>query len=76
MTKARAQLTNEVVSQLEDAGFSLSSQCDVRPSCFDLVARKGDKLILVKVLANIDVLTSQDAIALQLVAHFFNATPL
>ncbi|MHA2119246.1 MAG: transcriptional regulator [Candidatus Thorarchaeota archaeon] len=76
MTKARAQLTNEVVSQLEDAGFSLSSQCDVRPSCFDLVARKGEKLILVKVLANIDVLTSQDAIALQLVAHFFNATPL
>ena len=76
MTKARTQLTKEVVSQLEDAGFSLSSQCDVRPSCFDLVARKGDKLILVKVLANIDVLTSQDAIALQLVAHFFNATPL
>ncbi len=76
MTKARAQLTNEVVSQLEDAGFSLSSQCDVRPSCFDLVARKGEKLILIKVLANIDVLTSQDAMALQLVAHFFNATPL
>jgi len=40
------------------------------------VARKGNKLILVKVLANIDVLTSQDAMALQLVAHFFNATPL
>jgi putative transcriptional regulator len=76
LTKARTQLTKEVVSQLEDAGFSLSSQCDVRPSCFDLVARKGDKLILVKVLANIDVLTSQDAMALQLVAHFFNATPL
>jgi putative transcriptional regulator len=30
----------------------------------------------VKVLANIDSLTSEDAIALQLVAHFFNATPL
>jgi putative transcriptional regulator len=76
LTKARTQLTKEVICQLEDAGFSLSSQCDVRPSCFDLVARKGDKLILVKVLANIDVLTSQDAMALQLVAHFFNATPL
>jgi len=76
LTKARTQLTQEVVSQLEDAGFSLSSQCDVRPSCFDLVARRGDKLILVKVLANIDVLTSDDAMALQLVAHFFNATPL
>ncbi|MFW9964147.1 MAG: transcriptional regulator [Candidatus Sifarchaeia archaeon] len=66
----------EVVSHLEDAGFKLSSQCDVRPSCFDLVARKGDQLILVKVLANIDALTSEDAIALQVVAHFFNATPL
>ncbi|MFW9792822.1 MAG: transcriptional regulator [Candidatus Thorarchaeota archaeon] len=76
MTKARAQLTQEVISQLEDAGFDLSSQCDVRPSCFDLAARKGNKLIFVKVLANIDVLTSQDAMALQLVAHFFNATPL
>ncbi len=66
----------DVVANLEDAGFTLSSECDVRPSCFDLVARRGDQLILIKVLANIDALTSEDAIALQLVAHFFNATPL
>ena len=76
MTKVRTQLIKEVVTNLEDAGFILSSQCDVRPSCFDLVARKGEQLILVKVLANIDALTSEDAISLQLVAHFFNATPL
>ncbi len=66
----------EVVDHLEDAGFRLSSQCDVRPSCFDLVARREEQLILVKVLANIDALSSDDAIALQVVAHFFNATPL
>ncbi|TFG32550.1 transcriptional regulator [Candidatus Thorarchaeota archaeon] len=76
LTKARAQLTEEVVTQLDEAGFSLSSQCDVRPSCFDLVARKGDRLLLVKVLANIDALTKDDAEALQLVAQFFSATPL
>ncbi len=76
MTKARTQLTQELISQLDEAGFSLSSQCDVRPSCFDLVARKGDQLLLVKVLSNIDALTKEDADALQLVAHFFNATPL
>jgi putative transcriptional regulator len=40
------------------------------------VARRGEQLILVKVLANIDALTSEDAMALQVVAHFFNATPL
>ena len=76
MTKARTQLTQELISQLDEAGFSLSSQCDVRPSCFDLVARKGEQLLLVKVLSNIDALTKEDADALQLVAHFFNATPL
>jgi putative transcriptional regulator len=31
---------------------------------------------MVKVLSNIDALTKEDANALQLVAHFFNATPL
>ncbi len=76
MTKARAQLMQDIIANLEDAGFALSSQCDVRPSCFDLVARRGDNLILIKVLSNIDALTETDAITLQLVAHFFNATPL
>jgi putative transcriptional regulator len=76
LTKARTQLTKEVISHLEDAGFMLSSECDVRPSCFDLVARRGEQLILVKVLANIDALTGEDAMALQMIAHFFNATPL
>ncbi len=76
MTKARTQLSKEVISNLEDAGFMLSSQCDVRPSCFDLVARRGEQLILIKVLSNIDALTGEDAMALQMVAHFFNATPL
>jgi len=76
LTKERTQLAQEIVTQLDDAGFSLSSQCEVRPSCFDLVARKGDQLLLVKVLSNIDALTKDDADALQLVAHFFNATPL
>ncbi len=76
MTQARSQLIQEVIKTLEDAGFDLSSQCDVRPTCFDLVARRGDRLVLIKVLANIDALTEKDAIALQVVAHFFNATPL
>ncbi|MHA1905933.1 MAG: transcriptional regulator [Candidatus Thorarchaeota archaeon] len=76
MTKARGQLIQDVTTALEEAGFDLSSRCDVRPSCFDMVARKGDQLILVKMLSNIDALTEDDAIALQLVAHFFNATPL
>ena len=66
MTKARTQLAQELISQLDKAGFSLSSQCDVRPSCFDLVARKGEQLLLVKVLVNIDALTKEDADALQL----------
>ena len=76
MTKSRTQLIQEVISNLEETGFDLSSECDVRPSCFDLVARKDSQLILIKILANIDALTEADAMVLQVVAHFFNATPL
>lgn len=76
MTTTRNQLMHEVMKNLEEAGFEFSSQCDVRPSCFDLVARKGEQLILVKVLSNIDALTKEDAVALQQVALFFNATAL
>ncbi|MFW9802059.1 MAG: transcriptional regulator [Candidatus Thorarchaeota archaeon] len=76
MTKARTQLMQEVTSHLVEAGFDISSHCDVRPSCFDVVARKDDKIILIKTLANIDALKKDDAIVLQLVAQFFDAIPL
>jgi putative transcriptional regulator len=76
MTKDRTQLIQEVTHYLEEAGFDLSSECDVRPSCFDLVARKDNQLLFVKLLTNIDALTKDDALSLQTVAHFFNATPL
>jgi putative transcriptional regulator len=41
-----------------------------------MVARRGDKLILIKTLANIDAFKKDDAIALQLVAQFLDAIPL
>jgi putative transcriptional regulator len=66
----------EVTSHLVEAGFDISSHCDVRPSCFDMVARRGDKIILIKTLANIDAFKKDDAIVLQLVAQFFDAIPL
>ncbi|MFX0054066.1 MAG: transcriptional regulator [Promethearchaeota archaeon] len=76
MTKARTQLMQEVTSHLVEAGFDISSHCDVRPSCFDMVARRDDKIILIKTLANIDAFKKDDAIILQLVAQFFDAIPL
>jgi putative transcriptional regulator len=76
MTKSRGQLIQEIKSQLDDAGFNLSTKCDLRPTCFDMVARRGNQLLLIKVLTNVDALTKEDALALQLVAHFFEATPV
>jgi len=76
MTKSRVQLIQEIKLQLDDAGFNLSMKCDVRPTCFDMVARRGNQLLLIKVLTNVDALTKEDALALQLVAHFFEATPV
>ncbi|NWF95387.1 MAG: transcriptional regulator [Candidatus Thorarchaeota archaeon] len=76
MTRDRTQLLEEAENRLVEAGFTISTRCDIRPSCFDLVARRGDQIVLVKVLANIDAMTEEDAKALGIVAAFFNATPL
>ncbi|NHI83176.1 MAG: transcriptional regulator [Candidatus Thorarchaeota archaeon] len=76
MTKGRTQIIDEVTFHLEEAGFDVSSPCDVKPSCFDIAARKGDQLVLIKALSNVDSFQKEDALALQLVAHFFNAVPL
>ncbi len=76
MTKERSQLLKEVTKLLVEAGFNLSSECDIRPSCFDFVAGREGQILLVKVLSNIDALTEEDARILQLVARFFNGTPI
>ena len=65
----------KAISVLETAGFHVSDCSQVR-SCFDLLARKGDDLLLIKVLGNIEGVTYRLAAELRSAAHSLSGTPL
>jgi putative transcriptional regulator len=65
----------KAINVLEGAGFQVSDCSQVR-SCFDLLARRGDVLLLVKVLGNIEGVTYRLAAELRSAAHSLSGTPL
>jgi len=75
MIESKDLLVAKVVSLLEDAGFLASDCCMVR-SCFDILARKDGRLLLVKILVNIEGLTHKSAAELKNVSYAMSATPL
>lgn len=72
----RTTLLQETRALLASAGFVVSGEYDVRLAGFDLVARRHDTLVIVKVLANIDSFTEDVAQGLQKLAVLLDATPL
>ncbi|MEM2934200.1 MAG: transcriptional regulator [Methanocellales archaeon] len=72
----RERLFERVVNILNRAGFVTSERCDVRPSSFDLAARREDLLLLLKVLSNIDGLSEEAALEIKKLAVYLLAHPL
>ncbi len=62
--------------ELKEAGFQVSSLCCSRPSCFDFAARKDSKILLVKVHADVDSFSHQDATELKIIADHVSAASL
>ncbi len=72
----RAQTLMHVSSTLDRSNFEVSDRCEAGPSSFDLFARKGILLILLKVLTNIDSFSQGQALDLRNIAGFLSAYPL
>lgn len=65
-------LARSVAEVLSAAGFLVSARCDIRPRSFDLVARRGSLLLLLKILSNIDGLNERTANEIiRLAGHLF-----
>lgn len=60
---------------LQRAGFQVANNLPSK-SCFDLVARKDDRLMLLKVLSNVDGLKDEQGRELRVLARLLSATPL
>ncbi|MFB6111574.1 MAG: transcriptional regulator [Halobacteriaceae archaeon] len=73
---SRSALIGNVTSMLSDAGFTVSEQCAVRPKSFDVAARRGEDLILLKILGNVDAFDRPSGHEMRRLGTYLNATPL
>jgi putative transcriptional regulator len=72
----RTELLTNIREFLESAGFSVSDQYMIHLPGFDLVARRDDTLLIIKVLSNIDGLSESVGTELRALAYLLKATPL
>ncbi|NLX48359.1 MAG: transcriptional regulator [Methanospirillum sp.] len=70
------RLVNKAVSVLLIAGFACSERCNIRPRSFDLVAKRADLLLIIKVASPIDNVSEEIARDLDLVAVHLGGMPL
>ncbi len=70
------RLVNKAVSVLLMAGFACSERCNIRPRSFDLVAKRTDLLLIIKVASPIDNVSEEIARDLDLVAIHLGGLPL
>jgi putative transcriptional regulator len=76
MPRTRERWIERIQFLLERAGFYVADAHGVRPSSFDLAARRDATLLLVKVLKNIDALDAEEAGRLSELGRLFPALVL
>ncbi|WP_049969157.1 transcriptional regulator [Haladaptatus cibarius] len=73
---SRSALVGNVTAMLEDAGFVVSDRCAIRPKSFDVAARRGPDLLLLKILGNIDAFDAQTGMEMRRLGTYLDATPM
>lgn len=76
MPKTRERWIERLRELLERAGYYVANTQGVRPSSFDLAARRDATLLLIKVLKNIDALDAEESARLLELGRLFPATVL
>ena len=73
---SRDALIDDIISMLLRSGFIVSERCVIRPKSFDIAARKGEEIFLIKVLGNVDALNAGTGMAMYNLGVYLNAKPL
>jgi putative transcriptional regulator len=73
---SRSALVENITAMLTDAGFLVSDRCAIRPKSFDVAARRGEDVLLVKILANIDAFDANTGAEMRRLGTYLNATPM
>jgi putative transcriptional regulator len=72
----RERLLQETRTALAKTGFFLSSPHGQRGLAFDVVARRDDTLLIIKVFLNVDALSRETALELKGIARTLEGSPL
>lgn len=72
----RQQLINQIRETLTNAGFYVSELCSMRPIGFDLVARRDNSLLIIKVLTNINAMSEDVAHELRTLSTLLKGCPV
>ncbi len=72
----RQALIDNLTVMLEDAGYIVSDRCAIRPKSFDMVARRDQTLIFLKILGNIDAFEASTGIEMRRLAELLGGTPM
>ncbi|KTG29586.1 transcriptional regulator [Haloferax profundi] len=73
---SRSALVGNVAAMLQDAGFVVSDRIAIRPKSFDLAARRGEDLLLLKILGNVDAFDGVTGAEMRRLGSYLDATPL
>ncbi|MXR41578.1 transcriptional regulator [Halobaculum sp. WSA2] len=73
---SRKALVGNVTAMLADADFLVSERCAVRPKSFDVAARRGEDILLVKVLGNVDAFDRATGAEMRRLGEYLSATPI
>ena len=76
MEGARDRSVSSIQAVLEKAGFFVTDTHSVRPTSFDLMARRDSTLVILKILKNIDALDAPEADRLRELSRLFGAEVL
>ena len=73
---SRSALVGNVTAMLRDAGFLVSDRCAIRPKSFDVAARRGNDVLLLKILGNIDAFDAKTGAEMRRLGEYLHATAL
>jgi putative transcriptional regulator len=71
----RKEVFTEVREVLTKMGFSVSEQHTIRSISFDIVARRDEILLIIKILGNVDSFNKDNAKELQVIANLLLGSP-
>lgn len=72
----RLLILDSVREILSKSGFDVSEEINERTICFDVIARRNDTLIIIKVLVNIDSFNKYSATELKVISNCLDGSPL